>query len=207
MKSFEDTRAIERVLRDSLARSHPGDAPEILQDSLTGVHNRRGFEVLAWRHLQAAQRKGGTLLVLSVTVRDLDTIGTAFGLEAANRAVCEIAKLLLSSVRRTDLIARMGDDEFLVLAVDAAEPSAPILRQRLEKRVGLLNQAPGRQFPLNLQVDIWLLAAEQGFSVEKLLGPASGVEGVPVLAASAPAEQVSSPYACQTEATKQKRRG
>ena len=49
-------------------------------------------------------------------------------------------------------MARLGESQFAALAVDAVEPSAPVLRQRLEKRIAVLNRDMGSWGPLELRM-------------------------------------------------------
>jgi GGDEF domain-containing protein len=57
------------------------------------------------------------------------------------------------SFRRTDIVARLGESQFAALAIDALEPSGPVLCQRLQRRIAILNQDTGSSGPLELRMN------------------------------------------------------
>src|SRR5262249_2577751 len=141
LKGFMDTRTVERALRTALERNTLTALTDMMRDSTTGLYTRDALLTLGSRALQAAQRNRGTLVLLCVLLEDLkDTRGRS-GSTAAEQMLRDLAGLLQSSFRRTDVVARIGQGQFVALAVDAAEPSAPVLRQRVQRRVDTLNQS------------------------------------------------------------------
>jgi hypothetical protein len=63
-------------------------------------------------------------------------------------------------------VARLGESQFAALAVDAAEPSAPVLCQRLEKRIAILNRdrGPWGPFELRMSARLWSPKETMAFS-------------------------------------------
>lgn len=109
------------------------------RDALTGLYNRREFMRLADHELKRAQRHGD---LTSAIVLDLDhfkAVNDQYGHPAGDKALVHVAQCLIGGVRGTDLIARIGGEEFIVLLprtdIDAAVGLAHKLRQ-------LLHQAP-----------------------------------------------------------------
>jgi diguanylate cyclase (GGDEF)-like protein len=181
LKGYVDARTLDRVLQAALERSAITESPEVLRDTLTGLYNARGFEVLAGRSLQrAARRGGGTLLVLWVREEKLEAIRAAFGNEAAERLQREIAEILTGNFRRSDLLARVEEGEFVVLAAEAGEASAPLLRHRLEMRLAQQNRIPGRQFPLTVRIGCRLWSEENDASLETLMRESAVDAGAPL---------------------------
>ena len=181
LKGYVDARTLERVLGAALERAAvAAESPEVLRDALTGLYNARGFEVLAGRSLQRAQRAGGSLLILWVREEKLEAIRAAFGKEAAERLEREIAEVLAGIFRRSDLLAHVDEGEFVVLAADAGEAGAPLLRHRLEMRLGQQNRAPGRQFPLSVRIGSRLWSAESDASLETLMRESAAAAGAHV---------------------------
>jgi diguanylate cyclase (GGDEF)-like protein len=93
-------------------------------DELTGLSNRRGFEMLGERLLRASRRLG---LPLSIVYADLDNmkpINDTYGHDAGDQALIEIADVLSSTLRASDLVARLGGDEFCALLVGNAAEAA-----------------------------------------------------------------------------------
>jgi diguanylate cyclase (GGDEF)-like protein len=157
LKGLMDVRTIERVLRGALERNTLEGLADLLRDGLTGLYNREGFLALGTRAMDAAARTGGTQVLLCAMVDNLPSLQREFGSAAADEAIKDTAQVLQSCFRRSDLLARLGRAQFGALAVDAVEPSAAILRQRVETRVAALNlsQQPWGFLDLRLGLGYW----------------------------------------------------
>jgi len=85
---------------------------------------------------------------------------------AVDSSLREVAALLAGGFRGTDIVARLGESQFAALAVDAAEPSAPVLCQRLEKRIAMLNRdrGPWGPFELRMSARSWSPKEAMAFS-------------------------------------------
>jgi diguanylate cyclase (GGDEF)-like protein/putative nucleotidyltransferase with HDIG domain len=104
-------------------------------DSLTGLVNRRGFEELFETELERARRSDRPL---SVIVGDLDgfkAINDRFGHGAGDRALEKLSHILQSAKRRIDTAARIGGEEFAVIAPDSDHHAAYILAERMRRQV------------------------------------------------------------------------
>lgn len=99
-------------------------------DDLTGLRNRRGFFELA-RHRWAQSTGAGA--VGFIDLDGLKLVNDADGHEAGDRLLRKVAAALQSSVRDTDVVARIGGDEFAVFSPDLAPAE---LHTRLEQAVG-----------------------------------------------------------------------
>jgi diguanylate cyclase (GGDEF)-like protein len=152
LKGFIDTRTLERVLRAALERNTLGGLADLLRDPLTGLYTRDGFLTLGERAMETAKNRASALVLLCLRIENLAAVFAGFGPKAVESSLCEVAKLLAGSFRGTDLVARLGESQFAALAVEAAEPSAPVFRQRLEKRVTILNRNLGPRGPLELRM-------------------------------------------------------
>jgi two-component system cell cycle response regulator len=122
-----------------------------LTDDLTGLHNRRGFMVLAEQHLRVIQRKGAALLVY-LDLDDLKTINDTYGHLEGNRALIVTANILRACFRQSDILARLGGDEFCMLMTDAGQDSAQHVRKRLQQRADFVNGLSTWQFEVSLSV-------------------------------------------------------
>jgi two-component system cell cycle response regulator len=139
-----------------------------LIDDLTGLHNRRGFLSLAEQQLLLILRKGSGLLVF-VDVDDLKLINDTHGHLEGNRALTGTANILRACFRQSDIIARVGGDEFCVLLTDAGQDSAAQVRKRLEHRVDFTNAVSASRFRLSLSVGIADVPAVRQPPLEELL--------------------------------------
>jgi PleD family two-component response regulator len=169
LKGFIDPRTLERVLRAALEQNTLEGLADLLRDSLTGLYTREGFLTLGEHAMETAKSRESTLVLLCLTIENLSALRAGYGPSAVERSLCEVAKLLAGSFRRTDIVARLGEPQFAALAVDALEPSAPVLRQRLEKRIGILNRDIGPWGPLELRMYARFWSAKETISFSQLL--------------------------------------
>lgn len=84
-------------------------------DTLTGLANRRRFFEETAQRLEAAQRDGEELAVLFIDCDDFKAINDAYGHVVGDQVIQELGRRLRRAVRPTDLVARVGGDEFMVL--------------------------------------------------------------------------------------------
>lgn len=106
-----------------------------LSDELTGLLNRRGFLTLAPKHIKIAQREKWELLVFFIDLDDLKVINDTFGHPDGDRALRTVANILRATFRTSDVLARIGGDEFIVLAINASDSSIDTMTARLEENV------------------------------------------------------------------------
>jgi diguanylate cyclase (GGDEF)-like protein/PAS domain S-box-containing protein len=87
-------------------------------DKLTGLANRARFDDHLNMALARARRADGAVAVLSIDLDDLKLVNDRLGHAAGDRLIAESAARLRSAARQTDLVARHGGDEFLILLAD-----------------------------------------------------------------------------------------
>jgi diguanylate cyclase (GGDEF)-like protein/PAS domain S-box-containing protein len=143
-----------------------------LTDELTGLHNRRGFFALAAQQLRQAQRGGGEVLLLFVDVDRLKPINDRHGHAEGDRMLVDAAHLLRQSFRQSDVLARVGGDEFVVLAVESSRARGEALVARLAERVRAWNAAREGRPPLSLSVGVAWYDPERLCTVDALLAAA-----------------------------------
>ncbi len=105
-------------------------------DPLTGLYNRRAFERVAQRDLQAAQRHRDPMFLLFLDLDHFKSINDRFGHPAGDRVIKALAETIMVSVRESDLSARFGGEEFAILLsrtdIDAAKAVAERIRSSIE---------------------------------------------------------------------------
>lgn len=151
LKGSIDAKAVERALHSALERNTLNGLADLLRDPLTGLYVRDGFLTLGEHAMEAARRKGGDLVLLCARVENGELIREQFGQSALEHSLREVAALLTRSFRRTDLVGRIGESQFAALAVDAVEPSVPVLLQRFLKHLEALNRDARPSGPLQLR--------------------------------------------------------
>jgi diguanylate cyclase (GGDEF)-like protein len=120
-------------------------------DYLTGVANRRSLDEELERRI-ASVGTAGRLCGLLLDLDDFKAINDRFGHEAGDMALEDVANILQASVRVDDCVARMGGDEFVVLAELAAEADAEAMVRRIDLAVDNHNASSNRPYQLSLSI-------------------------------------------------------
>lgn len=141
-------------------------------DPLTGLPNRRGFGILAQLQLKIAKRKKGSMLLLYADFDDLKSINDNLGHHGGDKALIETANLLRETFRGSDIIARIGGDEFVVLAVENSKECSEILTGHLQKNLKAHNTKGSRPYKLSLSVGTVRYNSQHPCSIDELLDEA-----------------------------------
>ena len=141
-----------------------------LVDPLTSLYNRRAFFALADRQIRVANRSQRGLLTLFIDVDNFKQINDSLGHQAGDRVLQEVANVLRVTFRHSDILARMGGDEFAILAIELnnkdGEAVIRRLRQNSKNRMG---QMPGLS-QVSLSIGLARYDPTQPCSVDELLG-------------------------------------
>lgn len=121
-------------------------------DELTGLSNRRGFEMLGERLLTAARRLDLPVAAVYADIDNMKPINDQLGHEAGDRAIAEVGRLLEESLRGSDLIARLGGDEYCAILVGAAATDAATALARFGEALGTRNANAGGEFQLEVSL-------------------------------------------------------
>ena len=143
-----------------------------LTDDLTRLYNRRGFMTLAEQHLRIARRQGNDAVVMYVDMDEFKQLNDSHGHATGDRALIAVSRLLRSTVRDCDVVARMGGDEFTILALDADVMGARAIQKRLDERLALFNASGELPMPLSLTVGHTRVRPSDTSSVSELLARA-----------------------------------
>lgn len=171
VKGQVDGRLLRRVLRLAIERQDSRLQLESLsiQDDLTGLHNRRGFLVLAEQQLKNARRNRSPFLVLFIDLDGLKHVNDTYGHAEGNRALVEAANVLRDCFRQSDVLARLGGDEFVALTITSATSDEQTVRERLNAALAQVNAKPDRAYPLGFSVGILSCPPDEMTPVETLL--------------------------------------
>jgi diguanylate cyclase (GGDEF)-like protein/PAS domain S-box-containing protein len=142
---------------------------QALSDELTGLHNRRGFTALAEQQLKLAERSGAILQLVFADLDDLKAINDAHGHPAGDRALKDFASVLQKTFRESDILSRIGGDEFAVLAMDYTEENDEALATRLQENLDAHNTAVNRPYRLSASVGVVRYDPHKPRSIDELL--------------------------------------
>ena len=119
-------------------------------DELTGLYNRRGYVTRAAALLKVAEPK--TIWQIFFDVDELKIINDTYGHWAGDRALMEVAAVLRQAFRSSDIVARVGGDEFAVLATAPADAAPDSWTARWREPLNAL--ATRRELPLSVSVGL-----------------------------------------------------
>lgn len=145
-----------------------------LRDELTALYNRRGFLTLAEQHLKTAARLKKKVALLYLDVDNLKTINDTGGHRTGDRALTEVAFILKKSFRESDIVGRLGGDEFSVLAMETEDIHPEALVVRLRDKLARFNahSAAEAGFNLSVSVGVCLREPDGAATVEEMLARA-----------------------------------
>jgi len=143
-----------------------------LVDELTRAYNRRGFLTLAEQQIKVAHRTKKEMSLFYVDLDDLKKINDSFGHDEGDAALTEAADLLKEAFRDSDIIARIGGDEFVVLAIDLAEGKVTALIRRLRERIQARNAQAGAVYPLSFSLGVSRYEPDKPCTLQELLAQA-----------------------------------
>ena len=143
-----------------------------LLDELTDLYNRRGLSILAEQQLKMAHRAKRRMVLLFADFDGLKQINDTLGHQEGDRALVETAEALEETFRESDIVARIGGDEFVVLAIETNGSPAEVLIHRLQENLEARNAREGRRYELSLSVGLARYDPERPCSIEELLAQA-----------------------------------
>ena len=165
----------ELTLRNATLEKQQGELVWMAtRDALTGLYNRREFLRLAELELKRAQRLGGFTSAIVIDLDHFKAINDEHGHPAGDKVLAHVAQCLLDGIRNTDLVARIGGEEFMVLLPQTDIDSATGLGYKLR---GLLRAAPPaisreRRIPVTASFGIGSLPGGNQGSVASLYAAA-----------------------------------
>jgi len=143
-----------------------------LTDELTGLNNRRGFMILATALLKFAKRASHPLCLLYIDLDCLKPINDTYGHATGDMALTHFANILTETFRDSDVIGRMGGDEFVVLTIEAAENDVVGIQARLQSNVDIHNLQSANSYALYFSLGIIQVDLNAAVTMETLLSQA-----------------------------------
>lgn len=138
-------------------------------DPLTGVLNRRAFDGEAARLLEQNRRAGRPVAALMLDLDHFKEINDRLGHHAGDQALREFAGCLRQTMRTSDLIVRLGGDEFIVILPEADMQSASGAADRLREHLEMLRiQAEAGEFRIQSSIGVVSLSGDD-LNIERLL--------------------------------------
>ena len=131
------------------------------EDSLVDLPNRRGFVRALERIIDRVSRYQEKAALLFVDLDGLKLINDSFGHQAGDEALIQVARLLVGGVRKSDIVARIGGDEFAILLGHSDAETARETSARLADLIaGSEFRHNGNALPLSVAIGAAEIDAE-----------------------------------------------
>lgn len=141
-------------------------------DPLTRLTNRRGFLPMAEHQLAIAKRTHQPVALLFADLDGLKSVNDSKGHAMGDSMITEAAYVMRQTFRASDLIARMGGDEFCILFAAGTESEAEAVISRMEATIGDRNAQEGRPFTLSVSTGLAFFDPERPCSLDTLISEA-----------------------------------
>ncbi|MGH7720515.1 MAG: diguanylate cyclase [Gemmatimonadaceae bacterium] len=174
VRSQVDGNLLVRAIRYAIERHQLQMALRAMSlvDDLTGLYNRRGFLTLARQQLKVADRMRKRVAQIFVDLDGLKRINDTLGHRDGDQALLDTADLLKETFRDSDIIARIGGDEFVVLAMETSGITAETWLCRMQERLQALNRGGTRGYRLSLSIGVAYYDPEFPCAIDELLAQA-----------------------------------
>ena len=134
----------------------------MLRDDKTGLLSRSGFLFLTEHLVKIAERGGHGMLLISLGVENGRGLSGDEGAEV-------LAEMVVRGYRGSDIKARVGDNEVVVLAIDAPSGTARLLTDRLHRSIDTYNRTSPAERHLAASLGVVVVEAGRAHSPEDLL--------------------------------------
>lgn len=142
-------------------------------DSLTGLHNRHWFDQVLPRQLSRAEQGGESLVLLMLDIDNFKGFNDRHGHLSGDRAIHLVGRILMDHLRPTELSARYGGDEFVVILPNSDLEKGRLAAERLRQTVmdTEIKTSDGELLPV-MTISLGLAQSCQGGAAEELLAAA-----------------------------------
>lgn len=147
-----------------------------ITDPLTGLMNRRGFLDFAEKQIDIAIRGKKNLSILYLDLNEMKSINDTLGHKAGDQALIDIADLLRKIFRSSDIIARIGGDEFTTLIVDPQSADIEkIINNKIQNSLKTHNKEMKRDYTLSVSMGFAHFNPKRPSSIDKLMAQADSL--------------------------------
>lgn len=137
-----------KELKESLRQALDDIKTLSLQDELTKLNNRRGLYMLGEQQLKIARRMDSDVTVFFGDLDNLKYINDTFGHAAGDQALIMVADVLRTCFRETDILARIGGDEFVVISFGCNLDVTRTLVDRIQNELDNIGEVIELPYPV-----------------------------------------------------------
>ena len=141
-------------------------------DELTQLANRRGLSAVGTNALALCRRFGKHAVLLFLDLNDFKRVNDEFGHAEGDRALREFARILWDEFRESDVVARIGGDEFCILATGASPEACRAPLARFAAKIDARNDAAESVYPLTYSEGWVVYDADRHLTIDDLVSDA-----------------------------------
>jgi diguanylate cyclase (GGDEF)-like protein len=141
-------------------------------DPLTSISNRRHFIPLLDMEMERSRRNDKSLTVLMLDIDHFKKINDTYGHATGDTTIRDLANICKENLRKIDIVARLGGEEFAILLLDTGIHGAEIVAEHIRKAVSLavITSNKGEHFGVTVSIGVAALASHR--TPEELLAEA-----------------------------------
>ncbi len=140
-----------------------------LYDELTGLYNRRGFNTIVDQQIKISNRTNKRLLLFFVDMDNLKVINDKLGHEKGDIAIKQAKQILEITFRESDIIARIGGDEFICCIIETSPNLDKEIMSRLEDTTNRINKDASSGFNVGLSVGLAYYDPRMPLSIDETI--------------------------------------
>lgn len=126
------------------------------RDTLTGLYNRRGYEMFFEEYYNECREKGSVLSVMIIDMDDLKYVNDHYGHAEGDYAICTLAEALKEAAKNSEICMRTGGDEFVVLAKDYSRDLAEAYKAAFRKCIAQKTERDGKEYAVNVSCGVFM---------------------------------------------------
>lgn len=141
---------------------------EVITDDLTGLLNRRGLFTIAENQCELAGRNDFDLNFIFLDIDGMKMINDKYGHLAGDEALIYLAGILRRSFRSSDIIGRIGGDEFTVIVTGGPEADYETATNRLQQNIDIHNAKSDSPYKLSVSIGMTRYSHQNPCSIDEL---------------------------------------
>ena len=142
---------------------------ESVSDQLTGVFNRRGFLIESQKILEKYKNKDSTGAVIFADVDDLKIINDSFGHDDGDFVIKKAASILKDNLRISDIVGRIGGDEFVAFIVDIDSSQVNSICERIKKYAQNFNKRSNKPYNIYISMGVYCFNCMDNETIDQLM--------------------------------------
>ena len=184
IKDCVDSNTLSRTIRHSIERHRLINELEqktkelenmSTHDMLTGLYNRRGFFNISEQQMNIAKRMKKSVSIIFADLDDFKEINDTHGHIEGDKALNEISKIFLKTFRGSDIVGRIGGDEFAVLTMDKTESTLKPMINRLQQNIDEHNFNCEHDYKLSISIGAAFSNYDDDLTIDDLINDADKI--------------------------------